>query len=51
MNVIEEIANKLQDIFNPIVAMNILLRELDLEADAETDTRPTGTIKLHKDNP
>ncbi|CAM4735240.1 unnamed protein product [Leuciscus chuanchicus] len=41
-NVIEEIANKLQDIFNPIVAMNTLLRELDLEADAETDTRPTG---------
>ncbi|KAG1934018.1 nuclear pore complex protein Nup160 [Pimephales promelas] len=42
VNVIQEIENKLQDIFNPIVAMNTLLRELDLEADAETDTRPTG---------
>ncbi|XP_056108033.1 nuclear pore complex protein Nup160 isoform X1 [Rhinichthys klamathensis goyatoka] len=42
VNVIQDIENKLQDIFNPIVAMNTLLRELDLEADAETDTRPTG---------
>ncbi|XP_016394059.1 nuclear pore complex protein Nup160 [Sinocyclocheilus rhinocerous] len=41
-NVIQDILNKLQDISNPTVAINTLLRELDLEADAETDTRPTG---------
>lgn len=43
VNVIEEIANKMQNINNPIVAINTLLRELDLEADTETDTRATGT--------
>ncbi len=43
VNVIEDIANKMQNINNPIAAINTLLRELDLEADAETDTRATGT--------
>uniref|UniRef100_A0A9J8D3V8 Nucleoporin 160 n=1 Tax=Cyprinus carpio carpio TaxID=630221 RepID=A0A9J8D3V8_CYPCA len=41
-NVIQDILNKLQDISNPTVAINTLLRELDLEADAETESRPTG---------
>uniref|UniRef100_A0A673IC20 Nucleoporin 160 n=1 Tax=Sinocyclocheilus rhinocerous TaxID=307959 RepID=A0A673IC20_9TELE len=45
-NVIQDILNKLQDISNPTVAINTLLRELDLEADAETDTRPTVRISL-----
>ena len=35
-NVIEEIQNKLQDIRNPMMAMSVLLREMDLEMDAET---------------
>ncbi|XP_057184920.1 nuclear pore complex protein Nup160 isoform X1 [Triplophysa rosa] len=38
---IQDIANKLLDVRNPIGAMNLLLRELDLETDAETDSRPT----------
>ncbi|XP_056595855.1 nuclear pore complex protein Nup160 isoform X2 [Triplophysa dalaica] len=38
---IQDIANKLLDVRNPIGAMNLLLRELDLETDAETDNRPT----------
>lgn len=32
---IEEIQNKLQDIRNPMAAMVVLLRELDLETDSE----------------
>ncbi|XP_062403164.1 nuclear pore complex protein Nup160 [Sardina pilchardus] len=35
-NIIEEIQNKLQDIRNPMVAMSVLLREMDLETDADT---------------
>ncbi|KAA0724099.1 Nuclear pore complex protein [Triplophysa tibetana] len=38
---IQDVANKLLDVRNPIGAMNLLLRELDLETDAETDSRPT----------
>lgn len=34
-NVIEEIRNKLQDVRNPMAAMTVLLREMDLETDAE----------------
>ncbi|KAK9516046.1 hypothetical protein VZT92_024008 [Zoarces viviparus] len=34
-NVIEEIQNKLQDIRNPMAAMIVLLRELDLETDSD----------------
>ncbi|XP_075941449.1 nuclear pore complex protein Nup160 isoform X2 [Anarhichas minor] len=34
-NVIEEIQNKLQDIRNPMAAMMVLLRELDLETDSD----------------
>ncbi|XP_063052787.1 nuclear pore complex protein Nup160 [Engraulis encrasicolus] len=34
-NVIEEIQNKLQDIRNPPGAMSVLLREMDLETDAD----------------
>lgn len=34
-NVIEEIQNKLQDIRNPMAAMIVLLREMDLETDSE----------------
>ncbi|XP_029010164.1 nuclear pore complex protein Nup160 isoform X2 [Betta splendens] len=34
-NVIDDIQNKMQDIRNPISAMMVLLRELDLETDAE----------------
>lgn len=34
-NVIEEIQNKLQDIRNPMAAMLLLLREMDLETDSE----------------
>ncbi|XP_062271162.1 nuclear pore complex protein Nup160-like, partial [Scomber scombrus] len=34
-NVIEDIQNKLQDVRNPTAAMMILLREMDLETDAE----------------
>lgn len=32
---IEEIQNKLQDIRNPMAAMMILMREMDLETDSE----------------
>lgn len=31
----EEIQNKLQDIRNPVAAMTVLLREMDLETDSE----------------
>lgn len=34
-NVIEEIQNKLQDIRNPVAAMMVLLREMDLETDSD----------------
>ncbi|KAM9352421.1 nuclear pore complex protein Nup160 [Symphorus nematophorus] len=34
-SVIEDIQNKLQDIRNPMAAMMVLLREMDLETDAE----------------
>lgn len=34
-NVIEEIRNKLQDVRNPMAAMTVLMREMDLETDAE----------------
>ncbi|XP_018544550.1 nuclear pore complex protein Nup160 [Lates calcarifer] len=34
-NVIEDIQNKLQDIRNPMAAMMVLLREMDLETDSE----------------
>uniref|UniRef100_A0A4W5LG59 Nucleoporin 160 n=1 Tax=Hucho hucho TaxID=62062 RepID=A0A4W5LG59_9TELE len=34
-NVIEDIQNKLQDIRNPVSAMAVLIRELDLETDSE----------------
>lgn len=34
-NVMEEIQNKLQDIRNPMAAMMVLLREMDLETDSE----------------
>lgn len=34
-NVIEDIQNKLQDIRNPVAAMMVLLREMDLETDSE----------------
>ncbi|XP_039663987.1 nuclear pore complex protein Nup160-like [Perca fluviatilis] len=34
-NVIEDIQNKLQDIRNPLAAMMVLLREMDLETDSE----------------
>ncbi|CAL1594807.1 unnamed protein product [Knipowitschia caucasica] len=37
-NVLEDIQNKLQDVRSPVSAMNVLLRELDLEAEAETET-------------
>lgn len=41
---IQDIANKLLEVRNPIGAMNLLLRELDFETDAETDSRlTTGT--------
>lgn len=40
---IQDIANKLLDVRNPIGAMNLLLRELDLETDAEIDRPTTGT--------
>ncbi|XP_051547988.1 nuclear pore complex protein Nup160 isoform X1 [Myxocyprinus asiaticus] len=46
VSVIEDIANKLQDIRNPITAISVLLRELDLETDAETDTGPTAGQSL-----
>lgn len=32
---IEDIQNKLQDIRNPMAAMMVLLREMDLETDSE----------------
>ena len=34
-NVIEDIQDKLQDVRNPTAAMMVLLREMDLESDAE----------------
>lgn len=34
-NVIEDIQNKLQDVRNPMAAIMVLLRELDLETDSE----------------
>uniref|UniRef100_A0A3Q3W6F3 Uncharacterized protein n=1 Tax=Mola mola TaxID=94237 RepID=A0A3Q3W6F3_MOLML len=34
-NVIEDIQNKLQDIRNPVAAMMVLLREMDLETESE----------------
>lgn len=39
-NVIEDIQNKLQDIRNPMAAMMVLLRELDLETDSEVGEGP-----------
>ncbi|KAL4622892.1 nuclear pore complex protein Nup160 [Arapaima gigas] len=39
-SIVEDIQNKLQDIRNPINAMAVLLREMDLETDSELD----GTI-------
>ncbi|XP_031695456.1 nuclear pore complex protein Nup160-like isoform X1 [Anarrhichthys ocellatus] len=48
-NVIEEIQNKLQDIRNPMAAMMVLLRELDLETDSDAGGEgpviPGGTLK------
>lgn len=35
-NLIADITNKLQDVRNPLAAMNALLRELDLEAELDT---------------
>ncbi|XP_076878725.1 LOW QUALITY PROTEIN: nuclear pore complex protein Nup160 [Brachyhypopomus gauderio] len=43
-DVIEDITNKLQDVRNPLAAMNALLRELDLETDM--DMSPEGTAPL-----
>uniref|UniRef100_A0A665UIY1 Nucleoporin 160 n=1 Tax=Echeneis naucrates TaxID=173247 RepID=A0A665UIY1_ECHNA len=40
-NVIENIQNKLQDVRNPVGAMMVLLRELDLETDPEV---PEGAL-------
>uniref|UniRef100_A0A6Q2YMV0 Nucleoporin 160 n=1 Tax=Esox lucius TaxID=8010 RepID=A0A6Q2YMV0_ESOLU len=34
-NVIEDIQNKLQDIRNPVAAMTVLIREMDLETDSD----------------
>lgn len=39
-NVIEEIQNKLQNIRNPMAAMMVLLRELDLETEADLGEAP-----------
>ncbi|XP_018598836.1 nuclear pore complex protein Nup160 [Scleropages formosus] len=36
-SIVEDIQNKLQDIRNPINAMAVLLREMDLETDSEVD--------------
>ncbi|KPP68512.1 nuclear pore complex protein Nup160-like, partial [Scleropages formosus] len=36
-SIVEDIQNKLQDIRNPINAMAVLLREMDLETDGEVD--------------
>nr|XP_055048716.1 nuclear pore complex protein Nup160 [Misgurnus anguillicaudatus] len=43
---IEEILNKLLEIRNAVSAMNLLLRELDLETDAELDSRPVSGQSL-----
>uniref|UniRef100_A0A8D0A5A8 Nucleoporin 160 n=1 Tax=Sander lucioperca TaxID=283035 RepID=A0A8D0A5A8_SANLU len=43
-NVIEDIQNKLQDIRNPLAAMMVLLREMDLETDLEY--RDPGNIRI-----
>ncbi|XP_062856315.1 nuclear pore complex protein Nup160 isoform X2 [Trichomycterus rosablanca] len=40
-NVMNDITNKLQDVRNPLAAMNALLRELDLEAEPETPDMAT----------
>lgn len=41
-DVIQDIQNKLQDIRNPIAAMMVLLRELDLETDSEVPGEPAA---------
>ncbi|XP_030633341.1 nuclear pore complex protein Nup160 [Chanos chanos] len=41
-NVMEDIQNKLQDIRNPIAAMTVLLRDMDLETDAESGADATA---------
>ncbi|XP_072290755.1 nuclear pore complex protein Nup160 [Eucyclogobius newberryi] len=43
-DVIGDILNKLQDVRSPVSAMNVLLREMDLETDAETP-EPHGTTQ------
>ncbi|KAL0968663.1 hypothetical protein UPYG_G00269910 [Umbra pygmaea] len=42
-NVMEDIQNKLQDIRNPVAAMTTLIREMDLETDAEPREGPLNT--------
>lgn len=39
-NVIVDIQNKLQDIRNPMAAMMVLLREIDLETDSDLGDGP-----------
>lgn len=46
-NVIADITNKLQDVRNPLAAMNALLRELDLETDIDMlDAMPSQMGEL-----
>lgn len=48
-NLIADITNKLQDVRNPLAAMNALLRELDLEAELDipdTTLSRTGEITI-----
>ncbi|XP_055011189.1 nuclear pore complex protein Nup160 [Boleophthalmus pectinirostris] len=44
-NVIEDIQNKLQDVRSPVSAMNVLLREMDLETDTETPENPLSSAQ------
>uniref|UniRef100_A0A8C6T4G5 Nucleoporin 160 n=1 Tax=Neogobius melanostomus TaxID=47308 RepID=A0A8C6T4G5_9GOBI len=44
-NVIEDIQNKLQDVRNPVSAMNALLREMDLETDTELPEPPLSSAQ------
>ncbi|XP_047189332.1 nuclear pore complex protein Nup160 isoform X2 [Scophthalmus maximus] len=43
-NVIEDIQNKLQDVRHPMAAMMVLLREMDLETEVESEVTGGGAI-------
>lgn len=51
-NVIVDVQNKLQDVRNPMAAMMVLLREMDLETDSEVGgdglVAPGNTLSVNE---